>query len=55
MFDLRPAAIIDTLDLKNPIYRRFAAYGHFGRENNCSWEKIDMIDQLKNNLGEICQ
>ncbi len=55
VFDLRPAAIIDTLDLKNPIYRRFAAYGHFGRENNCSWEKIDMIDQLKNNLGEICQ
>ena len=55
VFDLRPAAIIDTLDLKNPIYRRFAAYGHFGRENNCSWEKIDMIDQLKNNLAEICQ
>ena len=55
VFDLRPAAIIDTLDLKNPIYKRFASYGHFGRENNCSWERIDMIDQLKNNLGDICQ
>ena len=54
-FDLQPAKIISKLELKNPIYKRFAAYGHFGRENNCSWERIDMIDQLKNNLGDICQ
>jgi len=55
VFDLKPASIIDKLDLKNPIYKRYAAYGHFGRLDNCSWEKIDMVDQLRNNLGEICQ
>jgi len=55
VFDLRPASIINTLNLKKPIYKRFAAYGHFGRVDNCSWEKIDMVEQLKNNLGEICQ
>ena len=57
LFDLRPASIIDKLNLKNPIYKRFAAYGHFGRSNNCTWENTDMVDQLKeiNNLGELCQ
>jgi len=57
VFDLRPASIIDKLDLLNPIYKRFAAYGHFGRTDNCSWENTDMVDQLKkiNNLGELCQ
>ena len=39
IFDLRPAAIIDKLELKKPIYKRFASYGHFGREDNCTWEK----------------
>jgi len=47
LFDLRPAEIIDKLELKNPIYRRFASYGHFGREENCSWEKLDMVSKLK--------
>ena len=57
VFDLKPASIINKLHLKNPIYKRFAAYGHFGRENNCFWEKIDMVDKLvkKNNMGEVCQ
>ena len=47
VFDLKPAAIIEKLKLKKPIYRRFAAYGHFGREENCSWEKLDMVHILK--------
>ncbi len=49
-FDLRPAAIIQTLDLKRPIYRETAAYGHFGRpaENGYfPWERIDRIEALK--------
>lgn len=49
-FDLRPAAIIQTLDLKRPIYRETAAYGHFGRpaENGFfPWERIDRIETLK--------
>ena len=49
-FDLRPAAIIQTLDLKRPIYRETAAYGHFGRpaENGFfPWERIDRIEALK--------
>jgi S-adenosylmethionine synthetase len=57
VFDLKPGSIINKLHLKNPIYKRFAAYGHFGRENNCYWEKLDMVDKLvkKNNMGEVCQ
>lgn len=51
-FDLRPAAIIRDLDLRWPIYRQVAAYGHFGRDDlNLSWEKTDRVDQLKANLG----
>lgn len=49
-FDLRPAAIIQTLDLKRPIYRETAAYGHFGRpaENGYfPWERIDRVEALK--------
>ncbi len=42
-FDLTPKGIIDTLDLKNPIYRRLAAYGHLGREGS-TWEKTDRIN-----------
>lgn len=46
-FDLRPAAIIETLDLKRPIYRKTAAYGHFGRtESEFTWEKTDKADIL---------
>ena len=47
-FDLRPAAIIRDLDLRRPIYRRLAAYGHMGREDlGVSWEKTDKAEQLK--------
>ena len=47
-FDLRPAAIIDTLDLRRPIFRQTAAYGHFGRPDlDLPWEKTDKADALK--------
>lgn len=47
-FDLRPAAIIKDLDLKRPIYKNTAAYGHFGREDlDLPWEKTDKVGQLK--------
>ena len=47
-FDLRPAAIIKTLDLRRPIYRETAAYGHFGRNDlDLPWEKTDKVDALK--------
>lgn len=48
VFDLRPAAIIEALDLRRPIYRQTAAYGHFGRTDlDLPWEKTDKIDALK--------
>ena len=47
-FDLRPAAIIQGLDLRRPIYRKTAAYGHFGRENEgFRWELLDRVEDLK--------
>lgn len=47
-FDLRPAAIIRDLDLRRPIYRQVAAYGHFGRDDlDVPWEKTDKADALK--------
>ena len=47
-FDLRPQAIIDTLDLRRPIFRQTAAYGHFGRDDlNLPWERLDKVDALK--------
>jgi S-adenosylmethionine synthetase len=47
-FDLRPAGIIKMLDLRRPIYRQTAAYGHFGREDlNVTWEKTDKAELLK--------
>ena len=50
-FDLRPAAIIRDLDLRRPIYRQTAAYGHFGRSDlDLPWEKTDRMDALKANL-----
>ena len=50
-FDLRPAAIIRDLDLRRPIYRQLAAYGHFGRDDlDLAWEKTDRTEQLKANL-----
>ena len=49
-FDLRPAAIIRTLDLRRPIYQQVAAYGHFGRpELDLPWERIDRVDDLLKN------
>ena len=48
VFDLRPAAIIDTLDLRRPIYRQIAAYGHFGRNDlDLPWEKLDKVEDIK--------
>ncbi|MFT8393431.1 MAG: methionine adenosyltransferase [Liquorilactobacillus ghanensis] len=51
VFDLRPAGIIKMLDLKRPIYKQTAAYGHFGRTDiNLPWEHTDKVDQLKKEL-----
>ncbi len=48
VFDLRPSAIIDRLDLRKPIYTQLSAYGHMGREDlNVSWEQTDMVDEIK--------
>jgi len=52
IFDLSPAGIIQSLDLLKPIYRKTAAYGHFGREEDgFSWEKTDKVDAIKAYLG----
>ena len=50
-FDLRPAGIIQMLDLRRPIYKQTAAYGHFGRNDlDLPWEKLDKVDDLKKYL-----
>ena len=52
VFDMRPAAIIRDLDLRRPIYRKTAAYGHFGRnEKDFSWEQLTKLDEFKSALG----
>jgi S-adenosylmethionine synthetase len=52
VFDLRPAAILRDLDLRKPIYKKTAAYGHFGRdEKEFSWEQTTRVDDLKSALG----
>ena len=54
LFDFRPAAIIKTLNLKRPIYKATAAYGHFGRtphDGYFPWERVDMVDALRNAFG----
>ena len=52
VFDFRPAAIIDTLQLRRPIYRQLAAYGHIGREDlDVVWEKTDKVDALRKAAG----
>lgn len=52
VFDLRPAAIIKQFDLRRPIYRQTAAYGHFGRDDlDLPWERLDKVDQLKARLN----
>ena len=58
-FDLRPAGIIKMLDLRRPIYKQTAAYGHFGRQDvDLPWEKLDRVEDLKKYLQdsvEICR
>ena len=52
-FDFRPAAIIETLKLRRPIYRQTAAYGHFGRNDlDLPWERLDRIDALKKAIAQ---
>jgi len=52
VFDLRPAAIVRDLDLRRPIYRRTAAYGHFGRsDKEFTWEQLSKLDDLKRALN----
>jgi S-adenosylmethionine synthetase len=53
IFDLRPAAIIERLDLRRPIYRMTSAYGHFGREHEHGfpWERCDKADEIRDALG----
>ena len=51
-FDLRPAAIIEQLDLRRPIYQQLAAYGHFGRpELDLPWERLDAVPRLREQAG----
>ena len=50
-FDLRPAAIIHDLELRRPIYKQVAAYGHFGRTDlDLPWERLDKVEELKNEI-----
>ena len=51
-FDLRPAAIIDNFDLRRPIYRQTASYGHFGRTDiDLPWERLDKVEALRKDAG----
>ncbi len=55
VFDLRPAAIIDALQLRRPIFRKTSNYGHFGRElPEFTWEKTDRVDALKEAVAQFC-
>ena len=52
VFDLRPAAIVDELDLLRPIYAKTAAYGHFGREDaDFPWEATNRVDALRDAIA----
>jgi len=52
MFDFSPRAMIDHLDLRRPIFRKTAAYGHFGREDDdFTWERLDAVDALRDAAG----
>ena len=54
VFDLRPAAIIDALDLRRPIYKDLAALGHMGREDlGVTWEKTDKTDALLETINSL--
>jgi len=51
-FDLRPGLIIKELDLRRPLYKQVAAYGHFGRDDlDVPWEKTDLAETLKKKAG----
>ena len=51
-FDLRPAAILQNLDLRRPIFAKTAAYGHFGRDDrDFTWERTDKADALRQAAG----
>ena len=51
-FDMRPAAILERLDLRRPIYRQTASYGHFGRDDlDLPWERLDVVDTLRAAAG----
>jgi S-adenosylmethionine synthetase len=51
-FDLRPAAIVDQFDMRRPIYRQTATYGHFGRPDlDLPWERLDKVDALRADAG----
>ncbi|MDO4567582.1 MAG: methionine adenosyltransferase [Clostridia bacterium] len=53
LFDLRPAAIMKRLNLRTPIFRKTAAFGHFGRSDaDFPWERLDMVDALRRAVGE---
>jgi S-adenosylmethionine synthetase len=52
LFDLRPGAIIKTLNLRRPIFRQTAAYGHFGRSDlSLPWEALDRVEDIKRAAG----
>ena len=52
--DLRPAAIIRDLDLRRPIYKNTAAYGHFGRnDRSFPWEKLDLVDSFRKEAEKL--
>lgn len=54
VFDLRPAAIIRDLNLRRPIFKQTAAYGHFGRTDvDLPWEQLDKVEQIKNMIAEL--
>ncbi len=51
-FDMRPKAIIEHLDLRKPIYKKTAAYGHYGRnDEDFTWERTDKVETLKKEAG----
>ncbi|MBW2999786.1 methionine adenosyltransferase [Candidatus Woesearchaeota archaeon] len=55
-FPLKPAEIIKYLDLRRPIYKKTAAYGHFGRDDpDFTWEKTDKVEELKKDAGELIE
>ena len=56
VFDLRPAAIIDELNLLRPIYAKTASYGHFGRTDvQFPWENLNRVEDLKHAISSIHQ